>query len=1328
MSFFGEKISQELTNQVFSKLGLSLKFENIEIGLFPPASYFKKVEVTSKENAPFKLNIQASTLGIQFNYLDLFSKQFTISKILLSDAAMKLDTPKEEIKKDFNIQDLNKFNFEEAFKLYKKEIYNKLPIVVKSLELENIDLEIDSKKFFVGKFLLGIFPNKILAKGMVENENLIIFSALYPGEQEIDFDFEVNAKGAKVKKIKFKNRQDFIGLNGNVTNKQNSLEIDGDLNFFVGMETLAKAFPQFSGLKKMEGIINGSTKISKNILNPDLAYKLSILDFSSEYINLDEIELEGQKKGHRFIINKLRGAEGRSNIEIKESMEFVDVSKVDLREFKVSFLVNNFFSNKIIKYVPALNPIKAYFDGEFDIQIRNKNLYFILKDGFSARDFQLKFSEKSKPLLENNLIKLSDFKVSVLDGEEVLVEGGLNIKNSKLSVNGKVSNKDNFLEFLAKSDPVFDFKELGPISGVDIKGKGTIDLKVAGPDKDVRINFNAKMDDFGFLGFNLGNVSGQVDYEINKQTLYVHKLDASLNNSEITASGELFFGEKSNINFHILTPQITYQDSLLIYEPLVKDISWLKQKDDFEYLADYKITGPMDPKKLMVKGYFKGGESFFKGEEVSSFEGKYSYQNQKIQITNLIINEGKGKIFLNGSYDIPSSDMDYSADIEGVRLSDIESISALNLGIDGEIVGVSKGGRKQGVIKTNSNLNILSTKIGIEEVKDSSLELVTENKKINITGNFIGDYFQLKSYLDIQPLQNSKKSYIDLKIQTGRLPLLLGIISSHNIINPNLDGEFYASLKSTFDFSNPQFLDAEFRIQSFNLKSDEIEMALKSGKNSISIENGKIQNWHVEFNGSKDHFSSRGVGGFSGVYQIINEFNLDSQIFKFLTPNIEQISGTSKGKISIIGNYPKFDYSFFLNSKLDRLKIQNTPGVFEDFEIDLSQQKSVLSVDKLKGKYGNGEVNIGGNIRFGNPGPEINLSYQLTSIRYPFFKKSSASFSGKGSLQGTSKPYNLNGDFLLGYASILDTPGELMKGKGGGLDYSKWLPKKKFEKEGSLVSLDLKIDLANRLEVKNKMADLKFGGKLEISGNNENKYFSGNLFAVPRSSKFTFKGNNFAISEGVIELQNYPREYPYIRLSANSSIKKYDVKVNATGKLNRLDIDLSSEPTLSREDILSLITLGFTSKDALGLNAEEKQTMTSVGIGSLLADQLELSEGLTSDFGIRLDVTSEIQETEKTDLPATREGSVLPTQSKFKSATRIGFKKQISEKAEISFSNTFGGSIDQKQEVSGEYYLNKNTSLRGTYEMFNSSQREIQDSGAISNNLGVDLIFKWSFK
>ncbi len=1327
-TFVGKKVSKELSRQVFSKLGLEIEFEKIEIGLFPPITNFKNVKLRSKINNPLRLDVQAASLGIQLSYLDVFSKNFRINKILIYDAGMELETPEELKNEGLKIEDIKHFDFKSFFEFYNAKIIKKIPIQIKELGLEQIDLNINKKKFFVDSLSIKITPKKIIGMGTIENENLVMFSALYPGEQEIDFDFEVSETGAKVRNIKFKNRQDFIGIKGDVKNINGNLNLVGDLEFFVKMETLEKAFPKFDKLKKMDGMIYGKSKISKDIIDPDLSFELAIFNFSSEYVDLDEIEVKGEKKGPSIIINALKGKEETAKIELKEAIRIADLNKIDLSNFYIALSVENFFTNKILKYVPALHPIKAYLNGDFKIQFDNGKLLFILNDKFFAKNFVLKFGEGSKPILKNEIVELGGLKVSVLKNDNVEVLGELRFKKSSLAIQGQVLNSEKTLEFNAKSGKEFSFTDFGPISGIELKGNGIFDLLVSGPTKDVKINFNGNIKGFGFLGFNFGDVIGKVEYSINKNTLKVNEINSVLNNSEIIGSGELVFGDNSNIDIHILTPHITYQDSLIIYEPLVKNVTWVKQKGDFEYLADYKVSGPMDLKKLSVKGYFKGGESFFLNEQVNSFEGKYSYQNQNIKISNLAIKDGKGNIFINTSYDLPTSNFEYKSDFEGVRLSDLEFLNFLNLGLDGEIVGVSNGTRKQGSLKTTSNINLLSTRIGGEEVQDSKIEIFTEDKKANLSGNLFGKNLDFKGYLDFSPTTKSKNSFLDFKIRADRLPLLTGIISSHNTLNPNLKGELLADISTSFDISRPQFLNLDFKVDSFNWSDGGQELGLKKYKDSIKINNGIIQKWDLEASGGGDYFKSIGTGNIYGNFQIKNDFSFDPRVIQLLSPNIQQISGRTSGTLVFNGKYPKWDTSFNIGTKLERLKIQFLPGLFEDFQINISQKESLLKIEKFKGKFGKGDVNLTGTIR--NPGdnPSLNLNYELMNINFPFLKKSYANFSGKGSLQGDSRPYNLSGDFLLGYGEVRDTPKDLMEGQDSTVNYNKWLPKKDKFLEGSWLNLDLRMDLANRLAIKNKLADIRIGGDLAVQGDTKNKVISGNLSVIPNISYFNFKANKFVINDGLVELQNYPKETPYLRLSANSFINKYEVKVNANGKVNKLVFDLSSEPTLSREDILSLITLGFTSKDTVGLSEREKETMTSVGIGTLLADQLELSEGLTSDFGVSLSVTPELQEIEKSNQPETREGSVLPTQSKFKSATRIGFKKQITEKSEISFSNTIGGSIDQKQEVSSEYFINKNTSIKGTYEMFNSSNREVQDSGAQSNNLGVDLIFKWSFK
>ena len=75
------------------------------------------------------------------------------------------------------------------------------------------------------------------------------------------------------------------------------------------------------------------------------------------------------------------------------------------------------------------------------------------------------------------------------------------------------------------------------------------------------------------------------------------------------------------------------------------------------------------------------------------------------------------------------------------------------------------------------------------------------------------------------------------------------------------------------------------------------------------------------------------------------------------------------------------------------------------------------------------------------------------------------------------------------------------------------------------------------------------------------------------------------------------------------------------GKASNYNIDLTSTPVLSREDILSLLTLGFTGEISKNLEDQERESLSSVGIGSLLFDKFQINQGLRSSLGLRLSVS-----------------------------------------------------------------------------------------------------------
>jgi len=282
------------------------------------------------------------------------------------------------------------------------------------------------------------------------------------------------------------------------------------------------------------------------------------------------------------------------------------------------------------------------------------------------------------------------------------------------------------------------------------------------------------------------------------------------------------------------------------------------------------------------------------------------------------------------------------------------------------------------------------------------------------------------------------------------------------------------------------------------------------------------------------------------------------------------------------------------------------------------------------------------------------------------------------------------------------------------------------KKDLAELNFDLDIDIISPIEMRNTLTEIFFDGNVTVTGTSVRPIFNGKIRVVPETSKILFKGNEFSLLEGVFELNDTPIKNPKIKFVGTSKIKEYHVKFELEGETDNLSIDLSSDPFLSKEDILSLLTLGITSEDAAGLSEKEKQAITSVGLGSLLADQLKINQGLSSGLGLRLSVLPEVEEDEDYGGQDSKRGGVInPYGTKYKSATNVKVKKQITKTLNLSISSTVGGSIDQKQRMSADYYINKHLSLEGVYELKTTQDSNIS---SITNAFGADLIFRWSFK
>ncbi len=123
--------------------------------------------------------------------------------------------------------------------------------------------------------------------------------------------------------------------------------------------------------------------------------------------------------------------------------------------------------------------------------------------------------------------------------------------------------------------------------------------------------------------------------------------------------------------------------------------------------------------------------------------------------------------------------------------------------------------------------------------------------------------------------------------------------------------------------------------------------------------------------------------------------------------------------------------------------------------------------------------------------------------------------------------------------------------------------------------LDVDLTSAGDVRIDNNLARARLVGKLKLTGTNVRPQLVG-VVEVGEGAQAFFAGNTFFLSRGLLQFNG---QSPSFDLVAQSQVREYLVSVKAFGRLDDPKVNFSSEPSLPETDILSLLTLGVTSRE-----------------------------------------------------------------------------------------------------------------------------------------------------
>ncbi len=1294
--YFKEYVSKEL------------RFSDVELQLFPPGIEIGHITSTVK-NKDIHATLYAGKLGVYFNIIDFFSRKLSVKEIAIKDSIIEIS--KFDLK-DFEQNEstdkkIKKLNEEEVIKLLRKKL-NNLPIKLYSISLYNTNIN------YLSMYQIDI--KKVIAK--INDRNFALSVDINSqGDLEkygdnLKGEIIINPNQIDVYNLSLKKKTDVISVSGEIKNVFDmellNYNINLDGNFY---------FPHihdYLEFKKIGEIEDGWLDLSEinvkgNLKKIQGTGKLLLRNLKSKFANAESLSLEFESNEDEFVIDKFKLNDVDGLLTLKNRSILYSYKKDLFVPNPVNLIAKNFDLNNALSILQDyLKPLSGKINGPIIFEFNKPNFKFITK--------KETFIEKLK-------LQFDDSKILEID-KAFLIDGEFKIENYMFSMKSNIVFDDNHIPivgevkkdgvYFSALDSVIDLSRLGPIVNLDIEGKSEIDIIVGGKFSDTKLFINGDITNAKFQKIKLGNVEIEKVLHISKKYIEFKKLEGVTNNEAYNLKGIVDFG-KFNLDLKGKIPNITYLNLQDLFTEFLPDINFYEEYFTGPLSIDFNIKSKESD--FLVEGSVEGSNLFFINESINKLKTSFYVDKSSFKLNGVNISKGTGSIKGDVDVNLKSGKKLLGFKYEKILLSEFNFYKMLPLRLNGTINGDVDLLYSDKIENLNFKVDLLDSKILTKSVPNSLIRANYKDTKLDLRVEAM-DEVKFKSSINFD---KNKKSFafinIDIEDVSRFLIAYLGLDSNAELVRGKLIGDLNAS----FFYDRLENLDLSSSINEFFLKKDDIFIQSDSAQ-TIIVKDGVIKDWNIEIKGENAQIISRASGNFSNTYKVETLTNYSASLIEVLSNKIVE----AKGKISNRFMLNNRGHNFVTSSQDLYLDIDGLPTYITDAKYKFIFRDYKFIVESFTAKLKEGEVRLKGEFIPKFPYPEINFNFELDKAKFYLFKNSNIILSSSGTIFGSQIPYKVNASVVQEGGEIFDELKDMTdEDISTSLIRNKFLPKLNRAAGTGWFDINASLISNSPIWVKNSNVDIKLIGNLEVKGLVDDLKVSGEYKILPAVSKLSMKNNDFKVRKGSITFDG-TADYkdPKLNILSDTTIDKYTVRLRAFGQVSSLALDLSSDPFLNTPDILSLIALGYTDKVSQQLNDGQQQSLSSIGIGAILFDQLKFNDSLKKNFGLQVNLGTAIQENTNSSLIDGRGGGAGDN-GRFRSATKIEVKKKLNDIMDIAISSTVGGDIGQQQKMN----LNLNLKKDLTLEMIYENRTNLEDDRATdADSFGLDVRYKQDFK
>ena len=879
--------------------------------------------------------------------------------------------------------------------------------------------------------------------------------------------------------------------------------------------------------------------------------------------------------------------------------------------------------------------------------------------------------------------------------KEVKYNAELQVGGGRGASKGTISYRDGFSIDYNTSEMI-DFAAVKKLSKFKLEGKSFLNGHTEGNASTATFWIDFDGQDLFFENFSLGKAKGKVRYRSNE--LIFENVEGKLGASQY----------QSNFSIDLLKEQIQASAQLTRFQagdvlkaidrflPFTFDVTGLGN-------AQVRLWGPLVPEKLsyQVNAALEKGTVF--GDSFDRLDFRISSDAGRLQADQVRLRKRNSLITLQGQA-FPTGELDFFVRGEQLGLEDSENVSRIGANISGALdFGLNiTGFLRDPEFSLKANLSDLI--VEDQEFADSSLAMQINNRRaegrLSLFEQRLSGEFRI-------PFNNDSPMKISAMASNWDYSVLFSLIGGARMVS-----EYNTSLSGTVNIASESggFSKASGNIQisQFLLQRSNLSLSNNSVL-EMNFKEGRFEPKNFSLSGPQAEVRLRGSPSTWDNLNLELKGQMPLRLVHFLFPFLEELSGDSEINVRLGGAITKPEILGQADVRKAHARLRNFPHPVEKVDAHLEFSKSLIFIPKITGQFAGGPLHGEGQVKISGPrNIPVDVSFEVEGASLNFPEKMQTNGNIEMSLTGSWFPFLLSGSYNI-QKGFVEKEFTDANSSGTTVKASSYIPKILLRDAVDPIHLDIDVQLAKPVRVKNSLADAQVAGEINVSGSPANFGLLGEI-RFEKGSKILVSDRVFDLSAGNVKFVDPSQLNPELFFQGRTRVADYDINLLVQGLSKDPQIRFNSSPPLPDKEIISLLALGMTSS-TLEKSQQSKETdnNTSYRLGSAILSANPVTKKLQENLGVELDITSSYDD------------------KKNVSTRRFTMSRRVSKNLKVSASRQ--QTEQSSTEFKAEYSLTPQLSAVAAWENREPREtRSVTEDAKSESIFGLDLDFRREFR